>query len=182
MQGVELLFPGGLKFPVAALTLLNALDDGRKPVCSFQHLALCFVEHRPGQVGFGLGPQFFGLQTGHHPGALPLQGLVGGAQLLVFILDGGRHVAGQDLRRVVVERRRGYHFGAQPGPGAGAVLGNQTEGVGQQRRVGGVLAQAFGAAVAHQAPPGDVLHTPQQGAQRIGFHLHVSFPVWYTSV
>ena len=33
VQGVHLLGAGGLKLAVAAAVLLNALDDGRKPVC-----------------------------------------------------------------------------------------------------------------------------------------------------
>ena len=45
VQGGQLLFARGLKLAVAALALLNALDDGRKPVRRFQHPALGVVEH-----------------------------------------------------------------------------------------------------------------------------------------
>lgn len=115
-------------------------------------------------------------------GALMLHCLVGGAQGIVFVLDGRGHVAGQNLRRIVVDSRRGHDLGPQGCAGAGAAFADQAERVRQHRRVGGMLAQRFGPGAAHQAPPCNVFHAAEQRTERIGFHLHLTSGLWYTGV
>ena len=182
VQGVHLLGAGGLKLAVAAAVLLNALDDGRQSVCRLQDLALGIVQHAAGQPGLRLGLQLSRLQAGHNAGALMLHSLVGGAQGIVFVLDGRGHVAGQNLRRIVVDSRCGHDLGPQGCAGAGAAFADQAERVRQHRRIGGMLAQRFGPGAAHQAPPCNVFHAAEQRTERIGFHLHLTSGLWYTGV
>ena len=174
---LALLGQRGLKLPVAGLAFLQAFDKGRKPVRGFQQFALRIVEHRAGQVDLPDVGQLFRQQAGDGVGALGFHRFVGVAQRVVFVFYRGGHVAGQDLRRIMVERGGGHRVGAQTGPGPGTPLGDQAEGVGDQRGIRRVFAQALRPSVAHQAPAGDVLHPPQQRIEGIGFHVVSFLPV-----
>ena len=55
VQGGHLLGVGSLKLAVAAAVLLNALDDGGKPVRGLLHSALGVGQHAAGQPDLGLG-------------------------------------------------------------------------------------------------------------------------------
>ena len=72
----------------------------------------------------------------------------------------------------MVERRAGNRIRPDARPRAGAVPGDQAEHMGDQGGIRRMFAQTFRPAVAHQAPPGDVFHPPQQGAERVGFGFH----------
>jgi len=160
-----LLGKGRVELVVAAALLLHALDEGAEPVGGFQQPLFFGGEQLAGDEGRNFFAQFFRQKAGHAAHALGLQRLVGVPQGVVRILDGRGHVAGDDLRRVVVQRRHRYRFGAAGG--AGVPPRDQAQHVCQQRGITGVLTEGFGPGGVHQAPAGDVLHAGQQGAERI---------------
>ena len=162
-----LLGESGGELAVAAFHLLHALDQGRKPVCGFQQLALGIVQHTAGQVAAFDLMQLRRQQIHHGKGAFPFHGFVGGAQGFVLVFDRGRHIAGQNFRRIVVQRRGGHGVGADIGPGVGDVPGDQAKRMGQQGGIRRVLTQAFLPHAAHQRPPRNILHAPQKSVKRV---------------
>ena len=91
----------------------------------------------------------------------------GGAQGFVLVFDRGRHIAGQNFRCIVVQRRGGHGVGADIGPGVGDVPGDQAKRMGQQGGIRRVLTQAFLPHAAHQRPPRNILHAPQKSVKRV---------------
>ncbi len=93
----------------------------------------------PSDEGGQLCSQFCGQQRRHGAHALGLQRLVGVPQRRGVVLDRRGHIPGDDLRRVVVQRRHCHRLGAAGR--AGVPPGDEAQQVRQQRGVAGVLAE-----------------------------------------
>ena len=164
-QRGALLRERGVKFVVAAALLLGAFDQRAQPVGSLEQPVLLCRQDAAVHAGGQLCSQLCGQQSRHGAHALGLQRLVGVPQRWGVVLDRRGHIPGDNLRRVVVQRRHCHHLGAAGR--AGVVLGDETQQVRQQCGVTGVLAEGFRPGGVHQAPPGNVLHARQQGAEGI---------------
>ena len=164
-QRGALLRECGVKFVVAAALLLGAFDEGTQPVGNLEQTMLLCRQDAAVHAGGQLCSQLCGQQSRHGAHALGLQRLVGVPQRRGVVLDRRGHISGNDLRRVVVQCRHCHHLGAAGR--AGVVLGDETQQVRQQRGVAGVLAEGFRPGGVHQAPPGNILHARQQGAEGI---------------
>ena len=165
LQRGALLRERGVKFVVAAALLLGAFDEGAQPVGSLEQTMLLCRQGTAVHAGGQLCGQLCGQQSRHGAHALALQRLVGVPQRRGMVLDRRGHIAGDDLRCVVVQRHHRHHLRAAGR--AGVVLGNKAQQVRQQRGVAGVLAEGFRPGGVHQAPPGNVLHARQQGTEGI---------------
>ena len=97
-----------------------------------------------------------------------LDGFIGGADLRVVVFDGGGQVAGDDLRRIVKERRRRDLAGIDLA--AKVLPADEGQRVGRDRRVEAVLREIFLNAVAHEAPAGDVPHPGHHGKKAVFPH------------
>ena len=159
LQRGALLRECGVKFVVAAALLLGAFDEGAQPVGSLEQTMLLCGECRAIHAGSQLCSQFCGQKRRHGAHALGLQRLVGVPQRRGMVLDRRGHISGNDLRRVVVQRRHCHHLGAAGC--AGVVLGDEAQQMRQQRGVAGVLAEGFRPGGVHQAPSGNILHARQ---------------------
>ena len=165
LQRGALLRECGVKFVVAAALLLGAFDQSAQPVGGFEQPVLLCRQDAAIHAGGQLCSQFCGQKPCHGAHAFGLQRLVGVPQRRGVVFDRRGHIPGNDLRRIVVQRRHRHHLGAAGR--AGVVLGDETQQMRQQRGVTGMLAEGFRPGGVHQAPPGNVLHARQQGAEGI---------------
>ena len=104
-----------------------------------------------------------------------LQRLVGPAQGIGVVLDGGGHVAGDDLRGVVVDRQ-GQHMLRFHGLVV-AVPGDHRQSVGDHGHLQGMLRVVLRQGAAHQPPAADVLQ-PCHVSKKVMHHdPPSSFPI-----
>ena len=153
-----------MELPVARLQLFQALEVGRELVGGLdqrQHLWVILCQ----QAGKGRTQRRrqHGGQTAH---GVFLHGLVGAAEGGAGILDGGGQVAGEDLRRVVVQGHGGHPAGVD-GP-AELVPADHRQGMGQHGHHVGVLLHVLRHGASHEAPAADVLHAGDVGEKRVG--------------
>ena len=85
----------------------------------------------------------------------------------IIILDGGRHIAGQDLAGVVVQRRRRHGSGIHPA--AEPLIADDRQRVRQHRHLMAVLLHVFRGGVPHQRPPLDEPH-PGDIRKKVALH------------
>ena len=97
--------------------------------------------------------------------------LVGVSDGRVVVLDGGGHVAGQDLAGVMVQRRHRHGAGVQAA--AELLVADHRQSVGQDGHLMTVLLDVLRRGVAHQGPPLDEPHPGDVGKEMA---LHVSPP------
>ena len=169
LQGFPGLAGGLPEFVVAGFQLLYTLDISGELVRRLHHLPHLRVGLRQD------GPVHPLKLRRQHVEQLALRHrlhvLVGVSDGRVVVLDGGGHVAGQDLAGVMVQRRHRHGAGVQAA--AELLVADHRQSVGQDGHLMTVLLDVLRRGVAHQGPPLDEPHPGDVGKEMA---LHVSPP------
>ena len=97
--------------------------------------------------------------------------LVGFADGGVVVLDGRRHIAGQDLAGVMIQRRHRHRSGVRMA--AELLIADHRQSVGQHRHLMAVLLHVFRGRVPHQRPALDEAH-PGKISEKVTADPHAS--------
>ena len=98
----------------------------------------------------------------------------------VVVLDGGGHVAGQNLAGVVVQRR--HRHLARVNGAAEFFIADDRQGVGQDRHLMTVLLDVFRGGIPHQRPALDEPHPGDIGKKMAFHHSILDFSKEYVAV